>query len=70
MMISDLKFGERTASARAPAGPQLALADRIEGFGRAMTAKQLATILAVSTIAIYKNAKAGRPPSFRIGTSV
>jgi excisionase family DNA binding protein len=48
----------------------ITLADQIERFGRAMTATQLAALLAVSRIAIYKYAKAGRLPSFRIGTSV
>ncbi len=53
-----------------PKGQPFALADRIENFGRALNARQLAALLAVSTIAIYKHAKAGRIPSFRIGTSV
>ncbi|MGP0099701.1 MAG: helix-turn-helix domain-containing protein [Terriglobales bacterium] len=35
-----------------------------------MTAKQLASMLSVSAIAIYKYARAGRLPSLRIGTSV
>jgi len=48
----------------------LALADRIESFGRALTTTQLAALLAVSKIAIYKYARAGRLPCFRIGTSV
>jgi excisionase family DNA binding protein len=64
-MNTDLKFVER----RVAANPQ-PLADRIERFGRAMTAKQLAAILSVSAIAIYKYAKSGRLPCFRIGTSV
>ena len=55
---------------RGAAGPQLALADRIERFGRAMTATQLAALLAVSTIIVYKLAKHGRIPSFRVGTCV
>ncbi len=46
------------------------LADRIERFGRAMTATQLAALLAVSRIVVYKLAKANRIPSFRIGTCV
>jgi excisionase family DNA binding protein len=65
-MNTDLKFVERRASAC----PQLALADRIERFGRAMTATQLAALLAVSRIIIYKLAKKGRIPSFRVGTCV
>lgn len=51
-------------------GQPLALADRIENFGRALTSKQLATLLAVSKIVVYKLAKAGRIPSFRVGTCV
>jgi excisionase family DNA binding protein len=66
-MSADLKFVERR---RTPAGPQLALADRIERFGRAMTATQLAAMLAVSRIIIYKLAKKNRIPSFRVGSCV
>jgi excisionase family DNA binding protein len=51
-------------------GPSLTLADRIEGFERALTADELAALLAVSKITIFKQAKAGRIPSFRIGTCV
>jgi excisionase family DNA binding protein len=46
------------------------LADVIEKTGRALTANELADILAVSRITIFKQAKAGRIPSFRIGTCV
>jgi excisionase family DNA binding protein len=35
-----------------------------------MTAEKLATLLGVSKITIFKQAKAGRIPSFRIGTCV
>ena len=69
-MDRDLKFERRRRSDFALGTPLVALADRIELFGRALNAKQLAALLAVSTIAIYKYAKAGRIPSFRIGTSV
>ena len=48
----------------------LSLADRIERIGRALTANELAGILTVSKITIFKQAKAGRIPSFRIGTCV
>ena len=67
-MNREIKFEER----RAPAseGTSVALADQIERFGRALTAAQLSELLSVSAIAIYKHAKAGRLPSFRIGTSV
>jgi len=51
-------------------GKPVNLADCIERIGRALTAKELAGILTVSAISIFKQAKAGRIPSFRIGTSV
>jgi excisionase family DNA binding protein len=46
------------------------LADQIEQTGHALTAKELGVLLAVSQITIFKHAKAGRIPSFRIGTCV
>jgi excisionase family DNA binding protein len=48
----------------------LSLADRIERIGRALTTDELAEILTVSRITVFKQAKAGRIPSFRIGTCV
>jgi excisionase family DNA binding protein len=48
----------------------LYLADRIERMGRALTATELAEMLTVSRITIFKLAKRGRIPSFRIGTCV
>ncbi len=48
----------------------LSLADRIERIGRALTANELAEMLTVSRITIFKQAKAGRIPSFRVGTCV
>jgi excisionase family DNA binding protein len=48
----------------------LSLADRIERIDRALTAGELASMLTVSRITIFKQAKAGRIPSFRIGTCV
>jgi excisionase family DNA binding protein len=59
-----------------PCNPQnntadrMSLPDRIEGIGRALTADELASMLTVSRITIFKQAKAGRIPSFRIGTCV
>jgi len=53
-----------------PTGPPSTLADRIERIHRALTAKELAAILAVSKITIFKQAKAGRIPCFRIGSCV
>jgi len=46
------------------------LADRIERTGRALTAAELADMLNVSKITIFKHAKAGRIPCFRIGSCV
>ena len=46
------------------------LPQRIEEIHRAMTAGEIAELLALSPITVYKLAKAGRLPSFRIGTSV
>ena len=48
----------------------MSLPDRIERIGRALTAEELAGMLIVSRITIFKQAKAGRIPSFRIGTCV
>ena len=48
----------------------MSLPDRIERIGRALTAGELASMLTVSRITIFKQAKAGRIPSFRIGTCV
>jgi excisionase family DNA binding protein len=48
----------------------LTLADRIEKSGHALTADELSKVLSVSRITIFKQAKAGRIPSFRIGTCV
>jgi excisionase family DNA binding protein len=46
------------------------LPDRIEKFDHALTAVELAEILAVSRITVFKLARAGRIPCFRIGTCV
>jgi excisionase family DNA binding protein len=46
------------------------LADQIERTGHALTADDLAKLLSVSRVTIFKQAKAGRIPSFRIGTCV
>jgi excisionase family DNA binding protein len=46
------------------------LPQRIERMKRAMTAGEIAGFLAVSPITVYKMAKAGRMPSFRIGSAV
>ncbi len=48
----------------------VSLADQIEHSDRALTAADLARVLSVSKITIFKQATAGRIPSFRIGTCV
>jgi excisionase family DNA binding protein len=46
------------------------LPDRIERFGHALRASELAELLAISRITVFKMAKTGRIPCFRIGTCV
>jgi len=46
------------------------LADRIEQTDHALTADELAPLLSVSRITIFKHARAGRIPSFRLGACV
>jgi excisionase family DNA binding protein len=46
------------------------LPDQIEKIPHALTAAELAQLLAVSPILIYKLAKANRLPCFKIGTCV
>lgn len=60
-----------SAAPQPPDAPEpLSLANRIERMGRALMADELAEMLTVSRITIFKLAKAGRIPSFRIGTCV
>ena len=49
---------------------RLTLAEQIERIEGAMTADTLANLLGVSKVTLFKMAKAGRIPSFRIGTCV
>ena len=69
-MNAKINIEKLTEFEKAPAGQLLSLADRIEKFGRALTAPQLATLFAVSKIVICKMAKSGRLPSFKIGSCV
>jgi excisionase family DNA binding protein len=46
------------------------LPDHIESFRHALKAAELAQLLSVSRITIFKLAKSGRIPSFRVGTCV
>jgi excisionase family DNA binding protein len=48
----------------------ITLVEQIARMDHALTADDLAKLLAVSRITIFKQAKAGRIPSFRIGTCV
>jgi excisionase family DNA binding protein len=44
------------------------LPDQIERIGHALTAVEVAKLLAVSRVTIFKHAAAGRIPSFRVGS--
>lgn len=46
------------------------IADQIESIGHALSANQLAEILGISHETVFKQARSGRIPSFRIGTCV
>ena len=46
------------------------LAEQMERIEGAMTGDTLANLLGVSKITVFKMAKAGRIPSFRVGTCV
>lgn len=48
----------------------MGLAEQIERMGRALTAEELAKLLSVSKVTIFKQAAAGKIPSFRVGTCV
>ncbi len=48
----------------------MSIADQIEKIGHALTAEELAKLLPVSKVTIFKHAAAGRIPSFRVGTCV
>lgn len=46
------------------------LADQIASFNGALTARQLSELLSISAITIYKMAKRGTLPSFRVAGCV
>lgn len=46
------------------------LADHIESIDHALTAPQLARLLQVHKLTIYRQAQSGTLPCFRIGTAV
>jgi excisionase family DNA binding protein len=48
----------------------MSLADKSERIGHAITAAELAELLAVSRVTVFKLAAAGRIPSFHVGTCV
>jgi excisionase family DNA binding protein len=50
--------------------PTRSLPEQLEKTAHALTAKNLAQLLQVSQVTIYKLAKAHKLPSFRIGTAV
>lgn len=49
---------------------KLNLAEQIEGIEGAMAAEDLTKLLGISKVTVFKMAKAGRIPSFRVGTCV
>ena len=53
-----------------PWGNMTAIADQIEEINHALTAKELAALLSVSPISIYKLARSKRIPHVRIGACV
>ena len=46
------------------------MADQIESCSHALKAAELAELLSVSRITVFKMAQSGRIPSFRVGTCV
>jgi predicted DNA-binding transcriptional regulator AlpA len=48
----------------------MSIKERIASFGRALEAKELAGIFGVTEALIYKQARTGAMPNFRIGTLV
>jgi excisionase family DNA binding protein len=46
------------------------LAQHIENWGRALTAPELAALLSVHVLTIYRLAKSGHIPCYRIGSSL
>jgi excisionase family DNA binding protein len=48
----------------------VSIAEQIEKIGRALTADDLARLLSISKVAVYKHAAEGKIPSFRIGVSI
>lgn len=65
-----ISSGQQRDNYDADTRQQPTLADRIGRIKHAMTAEELAEMLTVSTITIYKKAKANRIPSFHVGTCV
>ena len=48
----------------------ICLPERIASIEHALTARELAKFLNVSVVTVFKHAKAGRIPCFKIGSSV
>jgi excisionase family DNA binding protein len=48
----------------------MSIFDKLEKIDRAITAEELARLLCVSHVSVFRWAKSGRIPSFRIGTCV
>jgi excisionase family DNA binding protein len=48
----------------------ISISQRLASYGRALKADELADILGVSKVTVFKQAKKGTIPSFRVGTCV
>jgi excisionase family DNA binding protein len=51
-------------------GGVMSITEILEGFDHALTASELARLLNVNPLTIYRQAKASRLPCFRIGSAV
>jgi excisionase family DNA binding protein len=65
--MSDIKFTEKEQAEIVTLTLTETIARNVKG---ALTAKQLAGMLSISSKTVFKLAKAGRIPSFRVGSAV
>jgi excisionase family DNA binding protein len=65
--MSDIKFTEKEQAEIVTSTLTQTIARNVKG---ALTAKQLAGMLNISPKTVFKLAKAGRIPSFRVGSAV
>jgi hypothetical protein len=70
MTGTNLQMGRNRGLAKAPPGDSRSLPQQIEETKKATAANEIAEILAVSPITVYKPAKEGGLPNFRVGAAV